>query len=71
MLGGGGGVSHPLQLTIGLVVNSFVITSSHLGRWAYASYSLASIRKNVFWLKQNFIFLSFINIYMYSSQFLN
>ena len=40
MLGGGGGVvSHPLQLTTGLVVNSFIITNSHLGRWAYASYS--------------------------------
>ena len=24
---GGGGVSHPLQLTTGLVVNSFIITS--------------------------------------------
>ena len=33
MLGGGGGgcVSHPLQLTTGLVVNSFIITNSHLG----------------------------------------
>ena len=34
MLGGGGwgvgGVSHPLQLTTGLVVNSFVITSPTL-----------------------------------------
>ena len=28
--GGGGGVSHPLQLTTGLVVNSFVITSPTL-----------------------------------------
>ena len=27
---GGGGVSHPLQLTTGLVVNSFVITSPTL-----------------------------------------
>ena len=34
-----GGVSHPLQLTTGLVVNSFITTNSHLGRWAYASYS--------------------------------
>ena len=25
--GGGGGVSHPLQLTTGLVVNSFIITN--------------------------------------------
>ena len=30
VLGGGGGVSHPLQLTTGLVVNSFVITSPTL-----------------------------------------
>ena len=30
MLGGGGGVSHPLQLTTGLVVNSLVITSPTL-----------------------------------------
>ena len=30
MLGGGGVVSHPLQLTTGLVVNSFVITSPTL-----------------------------------------
>ena len=30
----GGGVSHPLQLTTGLVVNSFIITNSHLGRRA-------------------------------------
>ena len=30
--GGGGVVSHPLQLTTGLVVNSFIITNSHLGR---------------------------------------
>ena len=52
---GGGGVSHPFQLTTGLVVNSFITTSSHLGRWVYASYSLVSIRKNVFYLKQNFI----------------
>ena len=57
MLGGGGGgcVSHPLQLTTELEVNSFIISNSHLGRWAYASYSLVSIRRNVFWLKQNFI----------------
>ena len=27
-----GGVSHPLQLTTGPVVNSFIITNSHLGR---------------------------------------
>ena len=25
------GVSHPLQLTTGLVVNNFIITNSHLG----------------------------------------
>ena len=37
--GGGGGVSHPLQLNTGLVVNSFIITNSHLGRRAYAFYS--------------------------------
>ena len=30
MLGVGGGVSHPLQLTTGLVVNSFIITSPTL-----------------------------------------
>ena len=31
MLGGwGGGVSHPLQLTTGLVVNSFIITNPTL-----------------------------------------
>ena len=30
--GGRGGVSHPLQLTTGLVINSFIITNSHLGR---------------------------------------
>ena len=36
---GGRGVSHPLQLTTGLVVNSFVITSPTFGRWAYASHS--------------------------------
>ena len=29
-MGGGGGVSHPLQLTTGLVVNSFIITSPTL-----------------------------------------
>ena len=28
----GGGVSHPLQLTTGLVVNSLVITSPTFGR---------------------------------------
>ena len=27
MLGGGGGVTHPLQLTTGPVVKSFIITS--------------------------------------------
>ena len=36
MLGWGGVevgvVSHPLQLITGLVVNSFIITNSHLGR---------------------------------------
>ena len=31
-VGGGGDVSHPLQLTTGLVVNSFILTNSHLGR---------------------------------------
>ena len=36
--GGGGGVSHPLQLTTGLVVNNF-ITNPHLGRSVYTSYS--------------------------------
>ena len=51
----GGGVSHPLQLTIGPVIKS-VTTSPTFGRWAYASYSLVSIRKNEFWLKQNTIF---------------
>ena len=30
MLGGGGVVSHPLQLTTGLVVNSFIITNPTL-----------------------------------------
>ena len=50
-----GGVSHSLQLITGLVVNSFITTNSHLDRGAYASYSLVSNRKNVFWLKQNFI----------------
>ena len=30
MLGGGGGVFHPLQLTTGLVVNSFIITNPTL-----------------------------------------
>ena len=30
MLGGGGGVSHPLQPTTGLIVNSFIITSPTL-----------------------------------------
>ena len=30
--GGGGVVSHPLQLTTGLVVNSFMMTKTHLGR---------------------------------------
>ena len=30
MLGVGGVVSHPLQLTIGLVVNSFIITNPTL-----------------------------------------
>ena len=34
----GGGVSHPLQLTTGLVVNSFITTNSHLGRQVNASY---------------------------------
>ena len=29
---GGGVTSHPLQLTTGLVINSFIITNSHLGR---------------------------------------
>ena len=52
MLRGGGGFPHPLQLTTGLVVNSFIITNPTL---AGASYSLVSIRKNVFWLKQNFM----------------
>ena len=31
MLGGGGGVSQPLQLTTGLVINSSVTTSPTLG----------------------------------------
>ena len=53
-----GGVSHPLQLTTGLVIKS-VTTSPTFGRWAYASYSLVSIKKNVFWLKQNTIFTFF------------
>ena len=52
----GGDVSHPLQLTTGLVINNSVTTSPTFGRWAYASYSLVSIRKNAFWLKQNTIF---------------
>ena len=30
MLRGWGGVSHPLQLTTGLVVNSFIITNPNL-----------------------------------------
>ena len=45
--GGGGCLPHSLQLTTGLVINSSVTTSP----------TLVSIRKNVFWLKQNFIFL--------------
>ena len=33
-----GGVSHPLQLTTGLVIKS-ITTSPTFGRWAYAFYS--------------------------------
>ena len=43
------------------VVNSFIITNPTLaGDHNYASYSLVSIRKIVFWLKQNFIVLLFL-----------
>ena len=49
-----GGVSHPLQLTTGLVIKS-ITTSPTFGRCAYAFYSLVSIRKNVFKLTQNTI----------------
>ena len=49
-------ISHPLQLTTGLVVNSFIITNPTLAGESMLLISKVSIRKNVFWLKQNFIF---------------
>ena len=52
----GRGVSHPLQLTTGLVVNSFVTTSPTLAGECMLLIPKVSIRKNVFWLKQNFIY---------------
>ena len=51
----GGGVSHPLQLTTGLVINSSVTTSPTLAGEHMLLIPKVSIRKNVFWLKQNFI----------------
>ena len=63
---GGGGVSHPLQLTTGLVINSFVTTSPTLAGERMLVIPKASIRKNVFCLKQYSIFftisLSFLTL---------
>ena len=52
----GGGVSHPLQLTTGLVINSSVTTSPTLAGERMLLIPKVSIRKNEFWLKQNSIF---------------
>ena len=65
-----GGVSHPLQLTTGLVIK-ICNNQSHHGRWAYAIYSLVSIRKNVFYLTQNTIFwgyMVFLQVYNEQSE---
>ena len=56
VLGGGGGISHPLQLTTGLVINSSVTISPTLAGERMLLIPWWSIRKNVFWLKQNSIF---------------
>ena len=63
MLGGGGGVSHPLQLTTGLVINNSVTTSPTLAGERMllipkvAKYSVGTISK--FLLSQKVCFLSY------------
>ena len=56
-------VSHPLQLTTGLVINSSVTTSPTLAGERMLLIPKVSIRKNVFWLKQNsYFFLYWVDI---------
>ena len=60
---GGGDVSHPLQLTTGLVINSSVKTSPTLAGERMLLIPKVSIMRNVFCLKQNSILLFFSDCY--------